>query len=467
MVEIASPKPGTHSCVIHPELKHALPTLAGKYGRMFDELPACQADFDGTVGLGRAAAPMDATLPVVDHTMANPRIPAGFAFFGQFVTHDITADRSLLALHAETGDLRNFRSPQLNLECLYGDGPVGNPFLYDATNPDKMLLGVDATGAPARDLPRNQQGVALVGDPRNDVHLLISQLHVAFLMFHNRVVDHMREQGVAADDVFETARRLVRWHYEWIVVHEFLPLTVGDELVADVLANGRRFYDASETPAIPVEFSDAAFRFGHAQVTPVYRLNDDIGDVTIFPDLLGGRPVPAARAIDWSWFFALPGKHPPQPSRRIVPSLTHALINLPDQIVGHTEVPEHHSLAARDLQRGAALGLPSGETVARAIGVDPLTSEESGRPDGTDGQTPLWYYILKEADVRAGGAHLGPVGGRIVAEVLLSLLDADPDSYRNASPTWTPELPPADGGVTGQFTMADLLVFAGADQRPI
>jgi hypothetical protein len=464
MVETTLRKPGTHSCVIHPPLKGASPVLAGKYGRMFDGLPPCAVDVEGAVGLGRAATPMDATLPVVDASLENPRIPAGFVFLGQFITHDITADRSMLAHHAETGDLRNFRSPQLNLECLYGDGPVGNPYLFDATDPDKLLLGVDAGGAPARDLPRNQQGVALIGDPRNDVHLLISQLHYAFLRFHNRVVDHLREKGVAAETIFETARRLVRWHYEWIVVHEFLPLTAGDEVTAEVLTNGRRFYDTGDTPAIPVEFSDAAFRFGHAQVTPVYRLNDDVGDVTIFPDLLGGRPVPAAHAIDWSWFYALPGAHPPQPSRRIVPSLTHALIDLPDQIVGHTEIPDHHSLAARDLQRGAALGLPAGETIAEAMGVEPLSAEESGLPPGTEPQTPLWYYVLKEAEVRAGGAHLGPVGGRIVAEVLLGLLDADPDSYRNADPAWSPMLPTADGTVTGDFTMADLLGCTGVIQ---
>ncbi|MBA2278011.1 MAG: peroxidase [Chloroflexia bacterium] len=462
MVEIAAPKSGPHSCVVHPELKGAEPDLEGKYGRMFSRLPACQVDLEGAVGLGVAASRMDATLPIVDRALENPRIPAGFAILGQYIAHDITADRSLLAQHAENGELRNFRSPTLDLECLYGDGPVGNPYLFDARDPDKMLLGVDPTGEPVADLPRNQQGVALVGDPRNDVHLLISQLHLAFLRFHNRVVDFVRERGTPVDAVFEEARRLVRWHYEWIVAHEFLPLSAGDELVADILANGRRFYDPGTHPAIPVEFSDAAYRFGHAQINPVYRLNDQIGELTIFPDLLGGRPVPRERAIDWSLFFAIPGARPPTPSRKIVASLTHALIDLPDQIVGHTEVPHHHSLASRDLQRGAALGLPSGETIAREMGVAPLDVEECGLPEGFPHETPLWYYILKEAEVRADGTHLGPVGGRIVAEVLLGLLDADANSYRNAVPRWQPELPTASGAPTGDFTMADLLVFAGA-----
>ena len=124
--------------------------------------------------------------------------------------------------------------------------------------------------------------------------------------------------------------------------------------------------------------------------------------------------MPPERAIDWSWFFDFPNApHAPQPSRRLVASLTHALIDLPEQIVGHTEIPEHHSLASRDLQRGAALGLPSGEEVARTMGIEPLTAEECGlSAAGWTAETPLWYYIFKEAEVRAGGEHLGPVGGR-------------------------------------------------------
>lgn len=445
-----SHSPRAHSCLVHPELKNTRPSLGGKYGRMFPGLLPCEVDLESAVGLGRAASRMDATLPVVDEALENPRIPAGYVILGQFLAHDITADRSLLARHAEAGELTNSRTPHLDLEGVYGDGPVGNPFLYDREDPDKLLLDAD-------DLPRNHQGTALVGDPRNDVHLLISQLHLAFLRFHNRTVDWLREEGVP--EAFEEARRLVRWHYEWVVVHEFLPLSVGEEVARDVEANGRRHYDPGEDAAIPVEFSDAAYRFGHSQITPTYRLNDRTGEATIFPDCLGGSPVSPERVIDWSYFFDVPGAgHPPQPSRRLGASLTHALIDLPEQIVGHTEAYEHRSLAARDLQRGAALGLPSGEAVAREMGVEPLTAEECGLGPGWATGTPLWYYVLKEAEARAGGEHLGPVGGRIVAEVLLGLLEADPGSYMNAEPGWRPTMPSAE---PGEFGMADLVVFAG------
>lgn len=460
---VESVRPGTHSCVVNPRLKDAQPSLGGRYGRMFPDLPACAVDQRAAVGLGRAASRMDVTLPVVDAALENPRIPAGFAIFGQFVAHDITYDQSALVHRTIAGELQNFRTPRFDLDGLYGAGPIGAPFLYDAEDPDKLLLSTNPSGEQ-HDLPRNSQGRALVGDPRNDVHLIISQMHVAFLKFHNRVVDWLRERGLSDAEVFEEARRLVRWHYEWIVTHEFIPLSVGESLVSDIEKGGRKVYDPGDKPSIPVEFSDAAYRFGHSQITPTYRLNDGAGDVAIFPDCLGSRSVLSERIIDWSWFFEIPGTHPPQPSRRLVASLTHALMDLPEQIVGHTEIPEHHSLAVRDLQRGAALSLPSGEAVARVIGAEPLSADEGGLGEGWIGETPLWYYILKEAEVRAGGEHLGPVGGRIVAEVLIGLLEADPESYRNAEPGWRPVLPSKE---PGRFTMADLLVFAGVPTRTV
>ena len=215
----------THSCVIAPHLKDSLSTAdAGKYGRMFALLPALETDEEYLLALGRAGSIMDvdSTQGGTEGNSDNPRIAAGFPIFGQFIAHDITADRSLLLHHARLQELRNFRTPRLDLDCLYGAGPTGDPHLYDIDDLDKFLLGVNDVGN-MDDLPRNRQGRALVGDPRNDVHLIISQLHLAFLKFHNHVVDWLREQGVPSSEVFNEARRLVRWHYQWIVVHEFLP----------------------------------------------------------------------------------------------------------------------------------------------------------------------------------------------------------------------------------------------------
>jgi len=450
-----------HSCVVMPHLKDSLSTAdSGKYGRMFATLPALAADEEYLLKLGREGSLMDvdAAYGNRQENTDNPRIAAGFPILGQFIAHDITADRSLLLHHARLEELRNFRTPRLDLECLYGAGPSGDPHLYDMEDFDKFLIGVNDIGA-LDDLPRNRQGRALVGDPRNDVHLIISQLHLAFLKFHNRVVDWLRDQGLPASDVFNEARKLVRWHYQWIVAHEFLPLSVGDALMDDLLTNGTHYYAYDESPFIPVEFADAAYRFGHSQIRSRYVLNKSGVSGNVFPDCAGTCPVKHERVLDWSYFFEIPGQQAPQASKKIDTSLAHSLMHLPDSVVGKTTVPEQHSLAYRDLERGLALDFPSGEAIARAIGVEPLTGDEVGLNKlGHHGETPLFYYILREAEVRNGGKHLGNVGGRIVAEVLLGLLDGDPTSYRNAATEWTPALP---GARRGDFKVADLLKFAG------
>ncbi len=456
----------THSCVISPHLKNELsPHASGgdsKYGRMFPHLHAPAIDDKILRSLGRAGSAMDISDAEEESTSRdNPRIPAGFTFFGQFIAHDITADRSLLAHHTRLKELRNFRQPRLDLECVYGSGPGGDPFFYDLDDPDKLLLGVNDIKEP-NDVPRNQQGLALVADKRNDVHLFISQLHLAFLKFHNRVLDEVRRQGVAPDDVFREAQRIVRWHYQWIVVNEFLPLTVGEKTMHDILDHGPRYFvfKPGQQPYIPVEFADAAYRFGHSQIRPRYTLNEQGVKGNVFPDFAGTNPVEHGRVIDWTYFFTIPGRSTPQASKLIDTTMAHSLMDLPERVVGITDTPEEKSLAYRDLGRGSALDLPSGEAVARFIGAQPLSREEVGlNAQGWHGDTPLWYYLLKEAEVQNNGEFMGEVGGRIIAEVLLGLITADPTSYWHADDDWKPTLPATQ---EGQFTIADLLSCAGA-----
>jgi len=453
-----SPRMSSHSCVLAPHLKEALAsTEDGKYGRLFPGLPPHDVDEAALLALGRLGSRMDLALESSGSEYDNPRVPAGFTYLGQFIAHDVTADRSLLQHHASLGELINVRAPRLDLEMVYAAGPSGSPYQYDLDDPDLFLLGVNDAGEP-NDLPRNSQGRALIGDPRDDVHLIISQLHLAFLKFHNAVAALLREQGTPPNSVFEEARRLVRWHYQWIVIDEFLPLTVGDALMDDLLRNGPRYYQPGQRPWIPVEFADGAYRFGHSQIRPRHRINEQV-EGRVFPDFAGIRPVPADRVVDWRYLLAIDSDLPPQPSKRIDTNLAHPLIDLPEAIVGLTEIPEHHSLACRDLLRARALDIPSGEELARFMGATPLSVEECGLcADGWRGETPLWYYVLKEAEVRNGGEYLGEVGGRIVAEVLLGLIDADPTSYRRAVTNWQPTLPSRQAGT---FTMADLLTFAG------
>jgi Animal haem peroxidase len=429
----------------------------GKYQRLFPELGPLVDDEDFLLSVGYSGGICDGS-PLADEPGCDDaQVAAGWPFFGQFIAHDITADRSTLQEHADPELVRNFRTPRVNLECLYGAGPVGSPFLYDRDDPAKLLIGANEEGK-AGDLPRNQQGLALVGDPRNDVHLFMSQLHLAMLKVHNGLVDRLRADGVAEGDLFDEAARTTAWHYQWIVVHDFLPTLVGRELIDELSANGPRHYDAGASPFIPFEFADAAYRYGHSQIRHTYRINGRTGELELFPDLIGFAPVPSSHTIDWSYLFALDDDRPPQPAKRIDGKLARSLIELPMAITGDVEVEQYHSLAVRDLQRGHALGLPSGETVARHMGERPLTPEQVGLSEsGWEGETPLWFYVLREADVHADGNRLGPVGGRIVAEVLLGIIDVDPGSFRATEPDWRPTLPAEN---PEQFTIVDLLRFA-------
>jgi hypothetical protein len=403
------------------------------YARLFPDLPAFTADEAFLYALGRAGGLCDCTDEEDDEASLGTEA-AGWPFFGQFVAHDITADRSALQSHVDPARLRNARSPQLNLECLYGDGPVGHPYLYQRNDPAKLLPGADG-----HDVLRNGEGIAIIGDPRNDSHVLMSQMHLAFIHAHNRFVDRVRSEGTPESNVFEIAARELRWHYQMAILREFLPPLVGADLVRSLLDQGPRFYRPAHEPFIPLEFADAAYRYGHSQIRQRYTLNTASAPTPIFPDLMGFRPVSSDRRVDWTRFFDANSRPPAARAKKIDGRLVGALIALPVALTGESHVEEFHSLAVRDLERGQGVGLPSGEAVARRLDETPLSRDEVGAAKvGWGGETPLWYYIQREADVRCGGNRLGPVGARIVGEVLVGLLNLDPASVRHAPDDWRP-----------------------------
>lgn len=448
----------------------------GKFGRLFPTLPAYQASQEALLALGQPGGVMD---PNGTERPDNEDIPAGFVFLGQFIDHDITLDTtSSLERQNDPEAIENFRTPALELDNVYGSGPDVTPYLYRETadHLPEMLLDEGYSN----DLPRNSEGTALIGDPRNDENIPIAQLQLAFLKFHNAVLRRVRD--------FSEAQRIVRWHYQWLVLHKFLPATVGENLVYDVYRvgsyeSGRRYYNWRNEPFIPVEFAAAAYRFGHAQVPGKMKVNDEFranGDyrVPIFDfealgeddpdDLSGGHRAPR-RYVDWKYFFPLGNGTAHQASKRITPKLSGPLFRLPF----FNRPGEIRSLAQRNLLRGQAFGLPSGQAVARAMCEEPLatadldevkrlwytdhTGQEVEIETGFEVETPLWYYILKEAEVCAGGRRLGPVGGRIVAEVLIGLLEGDRLSFLRADPCWKPTL----GRRYNEFDMFDMLHIAG------
>jgi hypothetical protein len=438
------------------------PVYGGRYGRLFPELPSLATDDSLLHALGRSGGPCDGAALAADGG-DDAREAAGWPFFGQFVAHDTTADRSPVTHLADVDTIRNFRTPRANLECVYAGGPVGSPYLYEREDTAKLLLGTNDAGLPD-DVPRNSQGIALIGDPRNDVHLFMSQLHLAMLRVHNLLVERLRADGVGEAALFDEARRATTWHYQWVIVDDFLPRLIGADLTAELLRDGPRHFaapaDGDGEVFIPFEFADAAYRYGHSQIRHCYRLAAGGEELPIFPDLVGFRPVPASRVVDWALMFDLPGRPPAQRAKRIDGRLPHALVELPVVITGDVSDRDLRSLALRDLERGNAVGLPSGEAVARAFGAEPLDARELGLPDDWDGETPLWFYILKEAEARHDGDRLGEVGGRIVGEVMIGIIDRDPESFRAVDPGWRPTLP----AVGETFGLADLLLLSS--RRP-
>lgn len=264
-----------------------------------------------------------------------------------------------------------------------------------------------------------------------------------------------------------------------MIVHEVLPLFVGKAMVDALLPNGRRFFTPRHA-AIPVEFQGAAYRFGHSMVRPSYRANlkGDNGNpffglifdpsqenATDPTDLRGGRRA-ARRFIGWQTFFDF-GDGEVRPNKRIDTKLSTPLFNLPLGTIATGDAPT--SLPQRNLLRHVTWQLASGQAIAQTMGVPPLSaadlSELKGLGANLDTSTPLWYYILKESAVMNDGLTLGPVGGRIVAEVFIGLLQMDRGSYLSAHERWRPTLPDRSGKVSGEFRMVDFLTLAGVDPK--
>jgi hypothetical protein len=279
--------------------------------------------------------------------------------------------------------------------------------------------------------------------------------------------------------VFETARRLTRWHYQWAVIHDFLPRFVGPDLVGPAGSvykevSGKppvitlQYYKPTNRtgrPFMPIEFAVAAYRFGHSIIRPVYIINSTHPDgVPVFglepgANLNGGRPIPSDLVVEWKNILPDLGNPEPRKPRKLDTKLSLPLTQLPASVVPPPDV--QINLAIRNNLRGKQVGLPSGQQVAKAMRVTPLSNATLGLTDtGWGGQAPLWYYVLKEAELLQSAERLGPVGGRIMAEVLVGLLQRDPNSYLYLNAAWKPAPPIAP--VTGQFGFADLLKYAKA-----
>lgn len=468
------------------------------YTRMFRDLPQATYSKESLEKLAKSM------IDDPDNRRQRKSSPlAGYTYLGQFIDHDLTLDLTpLRSAQPDETQVRNFRSPFLDLDHVYGGGPNLSPHLYrkrGAGSPggaERLLIGKvlepDGKEGQEADLPRNSEGIALAGDPRQDENLILAQLHVAFLKFHNRVIeksDWLKPYRTAGSD-FAAAQRLVTWHYQWVVRHDYLE-SILDESVVKILGeieNKKRQNPHSDFK-IPIEFSAAAFRFGHSMVRDEYFYN-----VTHFnaglPQLLSNTRARLRDewVIEWQHFFSKQDtclwlEHGRiDNAQKINTKIAAGLYGLdiaqnvrpfsaPMAEVSSESAPDHgvqieeeRRLPVRTLWRGAAMKLPSGQEVAKALKLTPIPAEQirKGLDQSIldlhpfDEDTPLWYYILKEAELPPNnGLRLGRVGSLIIADVIIGALAADPASYFSDPKGWKPTLP-----FKGDFGTADILCIA-------
>ena len=458
-----------------------------RFDHMFREanLPGFQPDPNDLIELGKA-------MIKTAGSSSTSSLLAGYTYLGQFIDHDLTfnADPNL-SLNGGPVHLMSKRSPSLDLDSLYGLAPeqlmqtdLGKK-IYDGPKLREGETLNEQSSLPStslkyfHDLPRLQSSrQAAIVDARNDENLAVAQTHLAFIKFHNAMVDKL-SGSVSPDELFSRARENVIRHYQRVILDDFLPAILDPEVVQK-LQNGepRHFLlGENEDAFMPLEFAVAAFRMGHSLVTSQYEWN------SLFQS---GRPQPQPALledlfvfsgsgtlnnhwqltsnwiIDWTRFFDFSGfqvkiNKPSSQAGTIDAVIEKRLAEL-------TPIPNHdetRSLAVRNLLRGLDVGLPSGQDVAKHLKepvLEPKNFEDlpyysTLQALGFDQSTPLWLYILHEAKVRNGGKHLGPVGSRIVAETFLTLIEKSRVTILPPGTKWkTPQ-------EEKKFGMADLLMF--------
>jgi hypothetical protein len=402
---------------------------------------------------------------------------AGLTYLGQFIDHDLTLE-DLTNLNTpgivDIDTLINKRTSWFDLDCVYGKS---NQFLNA-----QGLFDIAVNSVGEEDLTRGPDGRAIIADKRNEENLLVGRIQLAFLKFHNKVFTDLQLQNPTwfLPQLITQSKRIVQWHYQHIVINDFLADLCGKYFA--------RLFDTQGNPIIhpaikdlgaslPIEFTGAVYRFGHSMVRNGYYLNQDFDLFPLFDpvlhDLTGFKPLPPFEALDWSMFFPMPYSKGFQEMEAINPFIVSSLFDLPQVVAAGLP-----SLAQRNLDRGCLYGLPSGQDLARAMGIDEneilahskgnlnfVTINPAITPDQIQiltqqfgEQTPLWFYILMEAYVFTNGVSLGPLGSSIVGGVFLSLMYLNQESGVNNA--FTPTLGQFGCIETGSYYMSELLTFA-------
>ena len=472
------------------------------FGYTFEFLCTCQdhllAPGHKTIAslqkLGEIMADLGSTTD--PQTDQDSTIPSIYTYLGQFIDHDITARTDRDSEFSNISDpnsitpkspaevvanLRNGRRPQLDLDSVFGEGPSFTKY-YKAEadhlyNNVSLNLYIEDSPAGYLDL-RRENKKAEIADERNDENLMVSQLHACFIKMYNKINTAI-EPGLTNQEAYSRARQLTRWAYQYVVVNDYLHQVCDASIMNDIQLNGP-FYYSSNIPYMPLEFSVAAFRFGHAMIRPFYNINDT--QTKNIMELLGPSmsnlmdngtgKLKSENVIKWSHYASFNGSTPTNMARKISPFIAKGLFDLSP--VGATPPPSVlASLSQRNLLRGYLLSIPAGQSIAEAMRISPLTHQQlvEGLNDeqkcalydsGFTARTPLWYYVLQEAKVQQDGNKLGYVGSKLVGETLVGLVKGDFNSYMNnmTDPAVTPDGILLPGSTTPIKTIADILTYA-------
>jgi hypothetical protein len=430
---------------------------ASSFSKLFPDCPGVELSEEEAAILGGPGGLMHD----YDGSSGDSEIPAGYIFFAQFVDHDITLDTTSNIRDAardarKVAELPNIRSVSLDLDCVYGFGPEGRPHIYDPAVP-----GAIAVHPNGHDLARSPGGTALIGDPRNDENIFVSQMQLMFHRFHNKLLKDRFPH-------FEEAQKETRYHYQWLVLFDFLKRLCDPEVyafAAGQLLSGKKYPlcygpDKHGRLTMPVEFSVAAYRVGHTMVRSHYAANAESQEIALFDErfgTLGFSALPEDLVVDWSYLLPVSRCINPRMSKSIDPLLADEIQDMPRPVVNSNN-PNDRALAFRNLMRGNAMALPSGQDVAakleakgypiktpfdlelgRVPGWKRLEAVKRGKKPSLAQQTPLFYYVLRESEVKHGGKHLGPVGSAILMEVFGGMLALCSTSFLKEKTPWNPD----------------------------
>lgn len=462
----------------------------------------------------------------------NSIIPPVYTYWGQFIDHDLTAntdrDGEVSNIRKEVIDplepdfvktnLGNLRKPKFDLDSLYGDGPTLDAGaqtkaaeFYDGikfkmgVNHSVGVLGeqIPSIGDLSRDLPRRDDKSPIIGDSRNDENLIVAQFHLMLMRFHNSVVDWVSANDPQDSDAktFVRAQDLVRWHYQWLCIHDYLKTITVQGIVDRKLFDGTDFYEKRNGELfMPLEFSVAAFRFGHTMVRAEYDFNRNFGSSVPpansllstapfnlmfeftgkggFPNPPDSPTLPFNWIIEWDRFVHKGTSDPLRFARKIDTHLALPLSNMQNEIdedAMNLPMPLQQliaHLAMRNLLRGYLLSIPTGQCLAEQFAIEPLTAEELNRDNPSEiaalmetagflEKTPAWYYILKESEVRENGNSLGETGSQIIAETFVGIMTEDDSSFLNK------DFDPSEGvkfdDGSSLVTISDMIRFAGLE----